>query len=40
MMSTDDPPPTLFLSYAHDDRVKAKRSPRRWTGGYTIWWTG
>jgi TolB-like protein/tetratricopeptide (TPR) repeat protein len=40
-MSTDDPPPTLFLSYAHDDRVKAKRLAAALDrAGYTIWWDG
>ena len=40
-MSTDDPQPTIFLSYAHDDRVKARRLAAALERcGYTVWWDG
>ena len=40
-MSTDDPQPTIFLSHAHDDQVKARRLAAALERcGYTVWWDG
>ncbi len=33
--------PTVFLSYAHDDRVQAQRLTAALAGrGYAVWWDG
>ena len=40
-MSNDSAQPTIFLSYAHDDRVKAQRLAAALTRrGYIVWWDG
>ena len=40
-MSTDVPQPTIFLSYAHDDRAKAQRlAAALEQAGYIVWWDG
>src|SRR5215207_3028625 len=38
-MSSESIQPTVFLSYAHDDRVKAQRlAAALGRLGYTVWW--
>lgn len=40
-MASESSQPTVFLSYAHDDRVKARRLAAALAGrGYTVWWDG
>ncbi|MEO8548303.1 MAG: TIR domain-containing protein [Sphingomicrobium sp.] len=40
-MSSEPTQPTVFLSYAHDDRVRAQRLAAALAArGYTVWWDG